>query len=240
MNELETLKWGAILSGIGIAFGWFLNQLTGWWRVRRDDKRVLKQVLYNLLEVHHLLNRFDIDEPVEKISERLLDKLSPEENTEENRAILKKFIYKEAASFFQSITSKDLKVFEEKYENSITELSKIEPIRAFYLSDKTKIIDKIKLIEAWVDNVYEKYPSDATEMEITKRELSDILSPNVMDGSLKDLKQEMIAIAWKINPIIWLRTKNLLNKNNQVNAEWENKINDIVIKIMGQIQQHLM
>src|SRR5688572_14087079 len=120
MNELETLKWGAILSASGIAFGWFLNQLTGWWRVRRDDKRILKQVLCNLLEVHHLLGRFDIDEPAAKIAEKIFAKISPEENTENNRKQLRQLIYKSLLSFFEITTSEELKAFEEKYENCVT------------------------------------------------------------------------------------------------------------------------
>jgi hypothetical protein len=237
MTDLDSLKWGALLSSSSIAFGWLLNQFGQWWRFRKDDKRTLKVVLYNLLEVHYLLSRFDIDEPANFITDNIFAQLSPDQNTPENKLIMRNFMLREMTHFFDKNTINELKNLEEKYQQSITDLSKIDPIKAFYLSDKTKIFDKLKLVEGWVDSVYERHPSEDNLQESTKTEMTAISRPNVMDDSLKDLRKEMISISWNINPIIWLRVKHILNKSNYENTTvWEGRANEIILKILEHIK----
>jgi hypothetical protein len=237
MENLDNIKLGALLSVLGIAFGWLLNQLSQWWRFRKEDKRILKQVLYNLLEIHHLLGRFDIEEPATLLMAKLFEQLPPDQNTEENKIQISGLLLQNIILYFDKTTIVELKSFEEKYQYCIIELSKIDPIRAYYLSDKTKIFDKIKLIEGWVDNVYERHPADPIMHETVKSEMMRILRPDVMASSLKDLKSEMISISWMIHPIMWMRIKKMLNKKNyDISDEWERKTNEIIESILNQIR----
>lgn len=238
MDNLETLKWGALLSAIGIAFGWFLNQVTGWWHVRRDDKRILKRVLYNLFEVHHLMNRFNIDESVEKLIEKLLSKVPVEEQTPQNIKFLRSLIYTEVANFLQADAADELKALEIKYQSSVDDLSKIEPIQAFYLSGKTKILENIKLIDRWFDHATQKYSSEKSEIEVAKNELNDIFSPTIITDSIKELRKEIIELAWKINPVIWWKTKKILNKKSKPDTEFENMFDEILNKLIEVVQPH--
>lgn len=240
MTDLNSMKWGVLFSSIGVVMGWFLNQLSQWWRFRKEDKRTLKQVLYNLLEVHHLLSRFDIDEPAGIITHNLFSQLPADQNTEENKLLIQKLILREVTVYFDKTTTVELRTIENKYQGCISDLSKIDPLKAYYLSDKTKIFDNIKLIEGWIDNVYERHPGEVEIQDTTKNEMITILRPNIVTDSLKHLRQEMTSIAWKINPIIWLRVKNMLDKNNYKNtSEWERKANEIVFRIAKHIKTQL-
>lgn len=224
MGENSSLRLGAILSALGVAFGWFLNQLGVWWRVRREDKRTLKKVLHNLLEVHHLLGRFDNKKTIEEVVEKITKDIPPKVNTKEFRNELNALVEEMIFEFLGKVTVQDLKQLEQKYELAIAELSQIDPIRSYYLSDKVKVLEKINLIEDWVSNTSDKYSVSENEKKKTQKEISDSLSPSILGETLNELKSELKAIAWKIGLITWLRIRNLLNPNNYKEDELESKI----------------
>jgi hypothetical protein len=211
----------------GAIIGWFLNQISGWWRIRRDDKRTLNQVLFNLLEIHHLLNRFDIDESVDQIIDRLIEKLTLTIAIEERNQV-KEIIKVALHSFLLKITTDELKAVESKYQAAIDQLAKISPVRAFYLSDKTKILENINLLEKWVDHAAENDTSGQIDTDQAKKMLIGATKPEIMDDSLKDFRKHITAIAWQINPLVWLKIKRLLNKRTLNTSDLEEKIETII------------
>ena len=61
---MEKIDWTVIAVIVSVTLGWFLNELSQWIRTSREDKKVKKSVLYNLLEIHSSVSWFDISDIV--------------------------------------------------------------------------------------------------------------------------------------------------------------------------------
>ena len=83
MADFNKTLWTFAFSIIGISFGWFLNQAGQWFRTRIEDKKKLNQVLFNLLEVYFQIQRSDIEKYIKKVTDKLLEKIPIEVQTEE-------------------------------------------------------------------------------------------------------------------------------------------------------------
>ena len=224
MKDFDTIKWGFIFSAIGIALGWFLSQLSQWWRVRQEDKKTLKQVLFNLLEIHNIFSRYDVEKPTEIISEKILKEISNEQATQESKQQIQQILLNLYKPFVNEQMYQEIQNIEEKYQSAISELSKIDPLAAYYLSGKTSILDKLELIEDWFTEYMETFAA-AEQGTDKKINLMDLLKPNIMDEAITDTEKQIISIAWKINPVVWWNTKNVIAKNKRMsNNEWEKKI----------------
>lgn len=228
MEEFDKIKWGFIFSLLAVAVGWFLNHLSQWWRVRIEDKRVLKEVLFNLLETHNIFLRFDMDKPLNIVTEKLVREIPNAENTEAGKTEIRKLLLHLAEPFMQKLLIDEIRNLETGYKFSIAALSKIDPLAAFYLSGKTSIIDKLNQMENWLESITQQYPEDFSISDAGKSKLMGTLKPNMIDEAIKDTEKQIISIAWKINPVVWWNTKKLMKeKKSSSNDYWKDRIDEL-------------
>jgi hypothetical protein len=125
---VDKIDWTYITALFSITFGWFLNELGQWFRARQDDKKIKKQILYNLLETNFIFNQLDTSELVELLTERVLVRIPKHEQTEEVKQYLTQLYSGLIKGLVQDNVAENIEEIEEKYSNAVYSLSTIDPI----------------------------------------------------------------------------------------------------------------
>jgi Asp-tRNA(Asn)/Glu-tRNA(Gln) amidotransferase C subunit len=125
-----------------------------------------------------------------------------------------------------------LNKIEASYQESIKTLSTIDPIVAYYLSGKTSIVERFEIVEKWFEQLKQACPADVTEIEERTKKVMEILKPNLLSEVNADLEADISSIAWKINPVIWWRTKDTIKQiRHNANIEIDDKLEEVFKKI---------
>lgn len=218
MEKYDNLIWGFIFSIIGITFGWGLNQASQWFSTIQQDKRSLKVVLYNLLEVYFLFSKSDIDKFVEMITRQVLIRVPENEQTQEVEKFLQQLYLNFAEKYLRPDLLDDLDKIERDYQNSIKELASIDPITAYRLSGKSKILDRLEDMSDILEEFKQMYPSEAEEIETGTKAVVQVTRKQMLKDLLNDLEDDIRKIAWKISIMEWWRVKKTV-KNIKENVE---------------------
>jgi len=118
-----------ISSLICIGFGWFLNETSQWFRLRKEDKKKLKQVLYSLLETFYL---FSLSYPeyykdvIDSVSRKVIEMFPKKIQTEEIKNYLSSFYFDILKGILKPVWINRLSEIKNNYQLSINELSKIK------------------------------------------------------------------------------------------------------------------
>lgn len=228
MTDLDKIVLGFIFSTIGIILGWTLNQLSSWFRARQEDKKNLKLVLFNLLETYNLFLRSDFEKYVSKISDKVFKKIPQDQQTEQVKTFINTLYSNLAENQLKPEILADLKKIENQYQDSILTLSKIDPLTAYYLSGKTSALERFEIIETWFEDIKTKHPTEATDIETGRQKVQEVLKPTLLDEILKDMDDDIRSIAWKINPVVWFKTRRLLRRiKNNTDKAIDKKIDEL-------------
>lgn len=222
MNKL------AIFSLLGVIVGWILNEVSFLIRTRHQDKRRLKEVLFNLLEVWHYLK---ISNP-EIIIDTLVNVVSVRYRVPNNGVSFLKEFYRDFFNdFLQNFIKKNINKLKKRYENSITYLAQIDPYLAYKLSEKTSIYEYIDTFEKKIKNLEENISKD--HFSFNKEELESmksLLSSFIIKDSIKDIENDIKKIAKKINFLYGIKISKRLKKYDQFVIKELNKKLDNYLK----------
>jgi hypothetical protein len=129
--------WAAIISLVGVALGWALTQTSAWLATRQADHRIIKEVLYLLLELHRLLAVLErVDAFLDSLTEQIKQHspVSPEE-----KAQLQKII----RNTVTPLVGQQLTTLKESYNASLLKLASVDPVSAYRLRGQEDIIHKV-------------------------------------------------------------------------------------------------
>jgi len=101
--------------------------------VRSEDKRKLKNVLYHLLEVHHLFLRSDFGVVIIMVKDKIHQLIPAEELSPQADAFLTSIYTAFAQKLVTEDVARDFKRLEAGYVESIKNLSQVEPLIAYRL-----------------------------------------------------------------------------------------------------------
>jgi hypothetical protein len=121
---------------IGVALGWFLNELSHVFRSRRDDRRAISRALTDLLDIRHSV--FGLRHFIDKYLERL----KASEN--DRRAVL---------SFVNRLVP-DVEGIHKRYDEAVDVISSFDPLLGFELRAKDSVgplISQMNSIVALLD-----------------------------------------------------------------------------------------
>ena len=215
MSDYNKLLWGFIFSLIGTAFGWTLNQASQWFRARQEDEKNLKKVLYNLLEIYYIFLRSDIEKFTERITDKIYALIPEDEQTIQSKRDLTSICKDFAESLLKPELLDEFKKIEVSYQESVKTLATIDPLTAYYLSGKTSILEGFEKVENYFEQLKQTYPTEATEIESGAKQVMNTLKPDILDETIKDLEGDILDIAWKINPVVWFKTKRTIQRIKQ-------------------------
>ena len=223
---METKFTGLIYTSAGIFIGWVLTQFSAWYKGMKEDNRIRNQVLFNLLEVHNLLERITNSsiKNFEIIAKKVIELVPELENTLETRNEINEVLGKMFKPILKKIFTDQINEIDSGYKLAIQSLAPVDPLIAYYLNGKTSAL---KQMESYVAAIIDQVAATGMqENEINKAELllSETLHDKVYQNSIKEIKDLTIDVASGIGIRTKWRVKKLLQKpffseddNNELN-----------------------
>jgi len=235
---MEKFNWTYLGALFSVAFGWFLNELGQWFRTRKEDKKIKKQILYNLLETNFIFNQLDTTEITQMLTNRILLRIPKNEQTDELKQYLNQLYSGIVGGLLQNDVADKLEKIEEKYTKAVESLATIDPITAYRLNGKTNIMQSFDLLQDYFEEVKEHFPG---EEELVKNQISstvDALKPEIIKEAISDLEDEIKDIAFSINPWTWIKVKRTLQSTkDRIKNEGEKKIDELLDKLIPKVTE---
>jgi hypothetical protein len=229
---MEKFDWTFIAALLSVAFGWFLNELGQWFRTRKEDRKIKKQVLFYLLETHFTFNKLDTAEITNLLTTKVLERIPKNEQTDEAKQFINHLYTGIIEEFVEDKVADSLEETEEHYTKSISELSKLDPITAYRLNGKNKIFQVFELLHDYYDEVKEKFPNEPGLNEHIELTVQTI-KPELIKDAISDLEDEIKGIAFTINLWTWFRAKKTITKiKSKVRKDDEKKIDELLDLVM--------
>jgi hypothetical protein len=235
---LNKIDWTYVSALFSVAFGWCLNELSQWFRTRKDDRKIKKQILFNLLETNFILNQLNTSELVQIVTEKVFGKIPEEERTEE----FKEYLFKLYTTMLNETTYKNvaenLTNIEEKYSNAVDNLASIDPITAYRLNGKTKILQVFELMMSYYNQI--PFPKNEIQIEDQIKSQIEAMKPEMIKEAISELEEEIIDIAFSIDLWTWWKTKSTLKRIKiRIKGEFEDKIDEIFDSMFNNLMQTL-
>ena len=206
-----------IISLVSVIAGWLLNEFSYYFRRRLEDKRVLKNVLFNLLEVWHIMKADNPDLAVETML-NILSKRFPD--VFENKSVLdswKPFYRDFAEDLARQITTEEVSSVKQKYNASIDALTKVDPLLAYKLSGKLFVHRYLELLNNRVSELkigIFNIPANENIADGPVKYLRQIVEPMILDEEIETLEGEILEVARRISLITYIKTNRKLKKHN--------------------------
>lgn len=232
----------SIIILVGVFAGWFLNELSYYFRCRREDKRKLKEVLFNLLDIWHLMKANNPDLLIQITIDKLVGRFPDAFKSKEVLSFLKPFYQDFADGLMQQIVNKEISGIKERYETSVNSLAKIDPLLAHRLSGKLSVQDYLETFNERLNNVKNVFldaggSQDTMAFETIRAELK----PLVMDEVVKTIEDDIKDVAYKIGIMTWMNTLQKLNKHyNYILREMDKKIDEFLENFFKKYQSPAM
>ncbi len=234
---MDKIDWTYITALFSIAFGWFLNELGQWFRTRQDDKKIKRKILYNLLETNFIFNQLDTSNIVELFTERILLRIPKDEQTEEVKQYLNQLYYGIIDNLIQDNVADNLESIEEKYTNAVDNLATIDPVTAYRLNGKTKIIETFDLLEDYYEDIKQQFPNDIDQMQGAIDIATNSIKPEIIKEAIEDLEEEIRDIALSINFRTWFKAKQTLKSSKErIRKDGVKKIDELLDKLIPKNQ----
>jgi hypothetical protein len=205
MDDYDKIILGFQFSIIGIALGWLLNQLAQWFRTRQEDKKNLKRVLYNLLEILDVFMRLDYEKTLNQAVEKVMLKIPEHERNEMNKKVLHEFYSKLLNEMIVPQIIKEFNATHSNYVESIKLLSSIDPILAFNLNGKRNIYEGFELLENSFRNLELELGNDNSSEETA--DVLNIIKPDIVIETIGEIESDIKKVSWGINPFVWYKSK---------------------------------
>lgn len=184
--------WTLIGVVIGSLLGWFLTELSSFFRYRGEIKRTVNKVIFNLLNIRFELTRLDN----ENISATIIDKMQenmgdplPSQDIDE----ITKIVTNESKELLEFNAFESLEEIGKQFNDVLQEFAKIDPIGAYRLGDEAKIFRKIDDLEDHLDAIQKKYGA-VIPSEIFSN-LQNYLKEKVFKESIDSLEKEIIKLS---------------------------------------------
>jgi len=199
---------------VGAFIGGLIKEIGTAYQAYREDKRVLKRVLYNQLE---LWLQFKLCDPgpyvltaVQKLNELISKSGIPEELVKE----MTEPIQRELNSIYGEIELGNPVKLKERYQNVVDDLSRIDPLLAYNISGR---ID-VESIMSKMNTFFDAADSRIAQSEATPPapELKLFMVCQMQEKLLKEVvssvKSDIYRTAWRISALTLIRTWFMLRK----------------------------
>lgn len=222
----------AIIAVSSVFLGWALNELTRFLNNRKENRNLKRQVLFNLLEINHQLIRLDPKDIINVVV-RVLKK----HNLVEDDSI-GEILHQLMGNVFKKDAISEIENLEDEYEAAVSKLALTNPILAFRLKGRTKISQIDNIFNQYYKNCIEMFPNDLDEVKQVEEVSDKMVIPDTIKDSIKNLKNDILKLALKINIRTWVRVRKLLrNSKKKALTEIEN-FADVTIKKILEISSN--
>lgn len=190
-----------ILPLVGVLLGWGLTQLTNYFNVYLSDRRVLKETLYFLLEMHQQISTVkSIEGGAESYLRTLNTSIPNFTSSQEDYDQALQVIRKMMADFHNPRIETELQDLNENYDKCLLKLATVDPISAYRLKGRNKIVSYLNQWNNYADETIMANPMVSADPKATQ--FSEALKPKIetslISESLQDLREIIQAITKKI------------------------------------------
>src|SRR6266849_6765320 len=197
----------------GIVLGFLMGQLGDYLRATREDKRVLKQVLFNQLDIWVEMKRAD----VETLVPLLVGKFQ--------QALLRRGVPRDQVNAMFAISLgpligllKDIKLatperLKERYQESVNQLAKVDPLLAYQLSGRPQT-DFNETIDAFIEKAVE-LESEKARIASTSNAVayfSNFIKGYGQHRILSNMETDIIDVARQIGYLTAFRTRRVIQQ----------------------------
>lgn len=225
MNIIEKLA-----PFIGVILGFALGQFGEFFKDRKERKKTLKKLLFNLLELYNVLDQeLNFESSINEFWDKFMSKI-PEEGRKEAKAVLPQLIDVIRENFESTfIDNEKSSYLEDNIDSIISDLSEVYPLFAYELSGQYKIKDRLKRSEDYF-NRFAQLSGDTVDIG----EVKEWLTPKITEKLIERLRTNILEIAKSISRGTYeeLLSSNLLNDGNVENPELDNFLDDYFNKFI--------
>lgn len=228
-------KWFGFVSSIGgLIVGWTLNELGFLFKNRRENKRILNQILFAQLEIRSILKKTDligIEKQLEELAQQKLPDVDPKDFNDTIGKLFYGFIQNQLNKKFSS----RIPALCSEYKSYLTALSQIDPFTTYYLTGKDLVLDYLGFLKSYLqeievyldqnvigDPINEK--SQTRTFKETFEHITSILTPLLRKKAIDTVEEDIISIARKIGFFRFIITKRFLKRTA------ESKLDDSDVK----------
>lgn len=223
---------------IGVLIGWILTQFSAWYRGRKEDNKIRKQVLFNLLEINLLLEKMSIlsVKKLELFTTKLLKAIPGIEDSPANKEECKKVFSVVYKPLIKQFFNDHLREINQSYQSSINSLAPVDPLIAYYLNGKTDVFQRIENLISQLPAQIATSGMSLDDINSLTHSLSEVLHDKVYGDSVKDIKELTVELSEKIGYRTKKKVKKLLSKA-VVLEEDDKEMDELLNKYLTGIQQ---
>jgi hypothetical protein len=194
---------------LAVALGWLLNELSSLVRLRREDRRTAGPVLTDLLEIRHRLLTLNeaVTEYVKELGKQLQLPSQAELRFQQYLRTLLQTSFPRSPRFI------------EKYEEAVSTLARVDPIRAFRLRSQP-------LITPFLDWLQSLAASIETDAQIW----STVFEPELLGRFKPHIEELILDVARAHGWLTWWRARSRLGEPalSEADKKW---ISDFIEKL---------
>lgn len=190
--------WSVVGPLLGLLIGWGFNQATAWLATQQADKRVLKETLYYLLELHHQLSGVTrVEKSIEAFA-TCVQKRDPENYaSEEARAKLMEQLRPPLRSMLAPMIGERLSNLKDGYSASLLKLASVDPVNAYRLRGSEEALKTVDAIMTALSREVESQLQVTLTTPIVQKQLV-YLRKQLEDKSLVDTGEKVLTVLLEI------------------------------------------
>jgi hypothetical protein len=219
----------------GIILGFLLSQLGDYLRATREDKRVLKQVLFNQLDIWVELKKADVETLLplllEKFQQGLLKRGAP--STEVNAVFAN--VLGPLIELFRSLKLAAPENLKERYQDSVNQLAKVDPLLAYQLSGRPRT-DLNEIVDTFIEKASQLEAESAqrgSNPDAVSR-FSSFIKTYGLKKMLGNMEADIMDVARAIGYFTKRRTRRRVN---ELTIRLSEDVEDIVDQFLDSLVQ---
>lgn len=198
------MDWlNTIVTITSLIIGFILAQVGDLFKEKKERKRKLNKLIFNLLQLHYFLKKeYNFENEFDKFTEKIIPRI-PEKDRENAKNELTSLWPKIKSALRNSISNfSRIEYLEKNIDIIIEELSEIFPIFAFELSEEYKIKEKLQNFDTYLSKI-----SEHTN-EVPPIEIKEWFTSKLTSEIITNIENHIKSSAFSINR----KTKKAINK----------------------------
>ncbi|MCB9164012.1 MAG: hypothetical protein H6592_06215 [Flavobacteriales bacterium] len=232
---MDDLTKGFVFTALGIVLAWILSAVSDLTKHRYQRKRGLRRVVFQLLELDHILKSTRPDDGIDKYAEKAFTLMSPIEQANMPLADLKNILTTEIQRINLAMVQVNLVDMKAAYEETIGELSFIDPISAYRLKGRTKVLEFLDHVKGEVDGMVRKYGGSAMDVHVIGHVMDKQAVPMRLEDDIKTLEEHLRRTAWRAGWVLGFRVWRRLTRADNPDQEIGAKIDAILAALKDQM-----
>jgi hypothetical protein len=236
MESYGQIIIGSVIAVVSASIGWFLNQAESYWADKKERNRKLKSLLSHLLEIYQLMVKSDIGRFTDKVANRVFKQLKGESLTVETKKQIRDYYEQLGASLFNPLLSSDLNKVKSGYEQSLKDLSEIDPVRTYWLRGKDEVFERLQMINQVVEETKSQSPNEFHQIGPYLDSIINSTKKTFIKEAIKDLEEEIIEISGLVGR---RQQKEIAETLNRISGNQDKSIDKMIKDMFSKFEKQL-